>query len=79
MIDVLQWAATLACIVANILVVKKLNGYLLWFVGTGILFCFAIVDHNWARAVLFFIYELINVWGFIKWRKDKNQGREIID
>jgi len=41
-------------------------------VGTGILLGYAIIDQNWARAALFIIYEAINIWGYINWKKKED-------
>lgn len=68
LLKILGWIAVVFCITANILVVKKINAYLLWFVGTGILLVLAVLDHNWSQCMLFGIYEVINFWGFLSWR-----------
>lgn len=65
------WIATLLCIIANLLVVKKRNGFLLWFVGTGILLILALLDCNWSQVFLFLTYEIINIFGYVKWKQDK--------
>jgi membrane protein implicated in regulation of membrane protease activity len=68
---VIGWIATLLCIIANLLVVKKRNGFLLWFVGTGILLILALLDCNWSQVFLFLTYEIINIFGYVKWKQDK--------
>mgnify|MGYP001321331202 CR=1 FL=1 len=70
MIIFLSWIATILCILGNILVVvKKKNGFLIWFIGTGILLVLAIMRKDWSQAILFTIYEIINIKGFFEWRK----------
>jgi hypothetical protein len=69
MIIFLSWIATALCILGNIFVVKKKNGFLIWFVGTGIMLVLAIMRKDWAQASLFTIYEIINIKGFFEWRK----------
>ena len=71
MIIFLSWIATILCILGNILVVvKKKNGFLIWFIGTGILLVLAIMRKDWAQTFLFTIYEFINMKGFADWRND---------
>jgi hypothetical protein len=43
---VIGWIAALLCIIANILVVKKINGFLIWFIGTGLLLILAAIRHE---------------------------------
>jgi hypothetical protein len=68
MLIFLSWIATILCILGNILVVKKKNGFLIWFIGTGILLVLAITRKDWAQAFLFIIYEFINIKGFVDWK-----------
>lgn len=70
------WIAALLCIIANILVVKKKNGFLLWFIGTGILLILAIIDKNWSQVFLFTIYQGINIFGYVKWNQEKYKLRK---
>jgi hypothetical protein len=69
------WIAALLCIIGNLLVVKKKNGFLVWFVGTGVLLILALVHQNWSQVFLFFIYEVINIFGYIEWSNSKNKNR----
>lgn len=68
MLIFLSWIATILCILGNILVVKKKNGFLIWFIGTGILLVLAIIRKDWAQVFLFTIYEFINTKGFVDWK-----------
>jgi membrane protein implicated in regulation of membrane protease activity len=68
---VIGWIAALLCIIANILVVKKINGFLIWFIGTGLLLILAAIRHEWSQVFLFTIYEIINVFGYINWKIKK--------
>jgi len=68
---VIGWIAALLCIIGNIMVVAKRNGFLIWFIGTGILLILALIDKNWSQVFLFTVYELINLAGYVKWKKDK--------
>ena len=69
-IKVFGWTATILCVTGNTLVVKKINGYLVWFLGTGILTVLAFTRQEWSQVALFIVYEALNIWGFIKWRKE---------
>jgi membrane protein implicated in regulation of membrane protease activity len=71
------WIAALLCIIGNLLVIKKYNGFLVWFVGTGILLILAILKKDWYQVFLFLIYEIINIFGYITWSMDnKNKRRK---
>jgi membrane protein implicated in regulation of membrane protease activity len=71
------WIAALLCIIGNLLVIKKYNGFLVWFVGTGILLILAILKKDWYQVFLFLIYEIINIFGYITWSRDnKNKRRK---
>ncbi len=70
MITFFSWLATALCILGNIFVMKKKNGFLIWFIGTGIMLVLAVTRNDWSQAFLFTIYEIINIKGFIEWRKD---------
>lgn len=70
MITFFSWLATALCILGNIFVIKKKNGFLIWFIGTGIMLVLAVMRNDWSQAFLFTIYEIINIKGFIEWRKD---------
>lgn len=67
---VFGWMATILCVTGNTLVVKKTNGYLIWFLGTGILTVLAFNRQEWSQVALFLVYEGLNVWGFFKWMKE---------
>jgi membrane protein implicated in regulation of membrane protease activity len=71
------WIATILCIIGNSLVIAKKNGFLVWFIGTGLLLILALLRQDWSQAFLFLIYEGLNVFGFIKWyrgsKKKKNK------
>lgn len=69
------WIAALLCIIGNLLVIKKYNGFLVWFVGTGILLILAILKKDWYQVFLFLIYEIINIFGYITWSKDNQNKR----
>jgi nicotinamide riboside transporter PnuC len=67
------WLATALCIVGNCGVIRKWqDGFLIWFCGTGILLVLAMMSHNYSQAVLFAVYEVINLWGYVKWRGEDN-------
>jgi membrane protein implicated in regulation of membrane protease activity len=71
------WIAALLCIIGNTLVIKKYNGFLVWFVGTGMLLILAILKKDWYQVFLFLIYEIINIFGYITWSMDnKNKRRK---
>lgn len=70
MATIASWIATILCIIGNLLVMKKKNGFLIWFIGTGIVLVLAVMRNDWSQAFLFTIYEIINIKGFIEWRKD---------
>lgn len=69
MITFFSWLATALCILGNIFVMKKKNGFMIWFIGTGIMLVLAIMRKDWSQAILFTIYEIINIKGFLEWRK----------
>jgi|GEM_PF-4091665 len=69
MITFFSWLATALCILGNIFVMKKKNGFMIWFIGTGIMLVLAIMRKDWSQAILFTIYEIINIKGFFEWRK----------
>lgn len=67
---ILDWVAVVICITSNILVIKKRAfAFLTWTAGNCILIYLAMCDGNWARAGLFFVYSLINLYGFWDWTK----------
>jgi membrane protein implicated in regulation of membrane protease activity len=71
------WIAALLCIIGNLLVIRKFNGFLIWFVGTGVLLILAILKKDWYQVFLFLIYEIINIFGYITWSRDnKNKRRK---
>lgn len=70
MITFFSWLATALCILGNIFVIKKKNGFLIWFIGTGIMLVLAVMRNDWSQTFLFTIYEIINIKGFIEWTKD---------
>lgn len=75
MINTFGWIATIFCLLGNLLVVRKKNGFLIWSIGTGIMLVLAIMRKDWSQTVLFAIYEGINLFGFISWKKDKKKRK----
>jgi membrane protein implicated in regulation of membrane protease activity len=72
----LGWLSTILCLLGNLFVVRKKNGFLIWFIGTGIMLVLAILRKDWSQTTLFTIYEIINLWGYFSWRKQKNNIKE---
>jgi len=70
-ITILGWIATILCIMANYLVVKKKNGFLIWLIGTGILLFLAWLRKDWSQVFLFTIYQYLNLTGYLNWRKEE--------
>ncbi len=69
------WIATLLCIIGNLAVIKKKNGFLVWFAGTGLLLILAIIRQDWSQVFLFIIYEIINIYGYLEWSNEKKKNR----
>jgi membrane protein implicated in regulation of membrane protease activity len=67
----LGWIATILCLLGNLFVVKKKNGFLIWFIGTAIMLILAILRKDWSQTTLFTIYEGINLWGYFSWKKQE--------
>jgi membrane protein implicated in regulation of membrane protease activity len=67
------WIATILCIIGNVAVVKKKNGFLVWFIGTGLLLILALLRKDWSQAFLFLVYEGINIFGYISWAREKKK------
>ena len=71
---IISWIATILCIGGNAWVIAKhKNGFLIWFVGTGILLFLAILRKDWSQVVIFTFYEIMNLVGYIKWGNKKGE------
>jgi len=52
---------------------KKLVSWIIWSIANaGWVVSFA-AKHMWAEATLFFIYLILSVYGFFKWKRTENQ------
>jgi hypothetical protein len=70
---ILSWIASIGSIIANIFVAnKKIIGAKIWTFATFILFCLALYKREWSQVFLFGVYDIINIYTWIKWNKDKN-------
>lgn len=72
MITFLSWIATIGSIIGNIGVIKKkLWGMQIWTIGTAIWIVYAILTHNTAQLIMFCFYEVLNLYGWYKWKYKK--------
>ena len=72
------WIASILCIIGNIAVIKRKNGFLIWFVGTGILLILSLLRQDWSQVFLFFIYEILNISGYLSWKNEKKNKKEYL-
>lgn len=55
---------------------KKLGGWLIWSVAnTGWVISFSL-KQLWAEATLFFIYLILSIYGYIRWKRQKLQLKD---
>jgi len=72
MLTLLSWIATIGSIIGNIGVVKKkLWGMQIWTFGTAIWIIYALITHNKAQLIMFCFYEVLNLYGWYKWKYKK--------
>jgi len=72
MITFLSWIATIGSILGNIGVVKKkLWGMQIWTFATAVWIIYALITHNKAQLIMFCFYEVLNLYGWYKWKHKK--------
>jgi len=71
LITLLQWVASIGSILGNIGVVKKkLWGMQVWTIATALWIIYAIITKTHSQLIMFTFYEVLNLMGWIKWRKE---------
>jgi len=72
MITFLSWIATIGSIIGNIGVIKKkLWGMKVWTFATAVWIIYALITHNKAQLIMFCFYEVLNLYGWYKWKYKK--------
>ena len=72
MLTLLSWIATIGSILGNIGVIKKkLWGMKIWTFATAIWIIYALITHNKAQLIMFCFYEVLNLYGWYKWKCEK--------
>lgn len=72
MLDMLAWIGSIGSIISNILVARKqVLGAKIWTFATFILFLVACIEKGWSQVFLFGIYEIINIYMWYNWSKNK--------
>ena len=72
MLTFLSWIATIGSILGNIGVIKKkLWGMKVWTFATAIWIIYALITHNKAQLIMFCFYEVLNLYGWYKWKYKK--------
>lgn len=72
MITFLSWIATIGSILGNIGVIKKkLWGMKVWTFATAVWIIYALITHNKAQLIMFCFYEVLNLYGWYKWKYKK--------
>lgn len=72
MITLLSWIATIGSILGNIGVIKKkLWGMKIWTFATAVWIIYALITHNKAQLIMFCFYEVLNLYGWYKWKYKK--------
>jgi hypothetical protein len=75
MINIISWIGTFGSIISNFLVAKKVKfAPKLWTLATGLLLIAAIYKKDWSNIFLFLVYELLNIYMWIEWNKNSNEG-----
>lgn len=68
-IDNLMWLAVAVSLYGNLLVVwKNQNGFLVWIVTNSAWVLYDLYMGIYSQAVLFLIYNLFAVYGYLSWR-----------
>lgn len=72
MLTFLSWIATIGSILGNIGVIKKkLWGMKVWTFATAVWIIYALITHNKAQLIMFCFYEVLNLYGWYKWKYKK--------
>lgn len=72
MITFLSWIATIGSILGNIGVIKKkLWGMKVWTFATAVWIIYTLITHNKAQLIMFCFYEVLNLYGWYKWKYKK--------
>lgn len=72
MITFLSWIATIGSILGNIGVIKKkLWGMQIWTFATAAWIIYALITHNKPQLIMFCFYEVLNLYGWYKWKYKK--------
>lgn len=65
---IINWILVILAITGTLLNVKKNRwGFVFWIVSNVGLVVYFIHYDIWAQAVLFGVYAMIALWGFVKW------------
>lgn len=74
-ITTLSVFALICSIAGNILInMKNRAGYIIWIIGNILWIVINYIDHmNVSQVVMYIIYLILNIQGFIKWSRDNSK------
>lgn len=74
MLEFLSGCAALASLGGNLLIMlKKKSGWLVWILGNILWILYNwLGTWNWPMVIMYFIYFVINIAGFVNWSRKEN-------
>lgn len=69
----LSWLASGLTLLGNIVLIKSKKWYcfLIFMLGNSMFVYYWLVKQEWPTMILCSVFLSMNIWGLIKWRKDK--------
>jgi len=71
MYEIIGWLATVLILIGYYLNAKKyISSWLLWCLGNLLMMIYSIGINATPQVVLAFILMMLNIYGYVKWKKD---------